>query len=81
MDYVRAFKDMYFLVQPVLEGVITSLLNRCIFYGSNGKLLLNKVGEVRRKLVQMFNFHWDMEHFKRGTNRYIIKSGHLYAED
>ena len=81
MDFIRGFKDKYFLVKSVLHEVFDSLLEEVIVVDEDGNMFYDENGNVETKLVSKFSFHWCASHFDHGPRYYLTPASCMDDED
>lgn len=71
-DFVKQFKDMYFIVKPLTHDAEATLFEP-VDYDENE--------EPKRGLQFKFPLEWQYDHFERGTEAYIFKDEDLNDGD
>ena len=81
MDYVRDFKDKWYILQPSTQTAIGSLFEPATVADEDGEPCLDAKGNLEIGKVSKFPIHWCSGHYDNGPGYYHTSAGGMSAED
>ncbi|CAJ2644831.1 unnamed protein product [Trifolium pratense] len=80
-DYVRHFKERYYIVRPESPAARDNLLEPRPDLDDNGVVRRDAAGRVLTRMELKFPLSWTYVHFHKGHREYMTREADLSAED
>ncbi|PNY01279.1 hypothetical protein L195_g024571, partial [Trifolium pratense] len=80
-DYVRHFKERYYIVRPESPAARDNLLEPRPDLDDNGVVRRDAAGRVLTRMELKFPLSWTYVHFHKGHREYMTRDADLSAED
>ena len=81
MDYVRDFKDKWYILQPSTQTIVDSLFEPAAVVDEDGEPCLDAEGNPEIGRISRFPIHWCSGHYDHGPGHYHTPAGGMSAED